>query len=356
LRAGDQLLEQGSPSQPEDRIHFHGDEIGSIRSLTNSDGQVVSRYQYSPFGERELVEGSDRTPYGFSGEPLQQDLGWSFHRARWLAPSLGSFVSMDPFTGFLDQPQSLHRYTYADLDPINRVDPSGQFTVAQRAVVGGVMGALITSQVAPLAGYALGQTTTTAEASGAARWGFVLGAAAALSPIAAVAVGLYVLVLALKLLNTVLNRPNATDGQKLAAYGIVGLSLFAVFSGFSQLRAQPKGSNPSPEVPGGKGGRPSGNDPVGNPQFEGPQPTQLQIHPDIVARYVRQLKAGEQLKPIEIVRLPDGREFILDGHHRFVASEQTGIPVGRAVFPGEGPVGLSWSDVLYERFHVEGSF
>lgn len=89
---------------------------------------------------------------------------------------------------------------------------------------------------------------------------------------------------------------------------------------------------------------------IGKVGTVGPQPTQLSVHPDIVEEKIAQLLAGEKLPPIEIVRLPDGREFILDGHHRYVASQLTGVPVEVRVFPNAGPTGLDWSEVVYERF------
>lgn len=88
---------------------------------------------------------------------------------------------------------------------------------------------------------------------------------------------------------------------------------------------------------------------VGN--FSGPQPTQLAVDPYIVDQYSQQLLAGHAVAAIEVVILPDGREFITEGHHRYVASQQTGIDVGQRKFDNGGPTGFAWSQVKFERLN-----
>src|SRR4051794_21467188 len=82
-------------------------------------------------------------------------------------------------------------------------------------------------------------------------------------------------------------------------------------------------------------------------EFPGPQPTQLTIDPTIVRQYAEQLIGGETVPPIDVVRLPDGREYITEGHHRYVAGQITGEPVERKVFPNSGPVGFTWKQVRF---------
>jgi RHS repeat-associated protein len=46
-------------------------------------------------------------------------------RARYYETRTGRFVSVDPLGASPFAPVSLHRYAYADLDPVNNIDPSG---------------------------------------------------------------------------------------------------------------------------------------------------------------------------------------------------------------------------------------
>ncbi|MBN2019082.1 MAG: hypothetical protein JW749_02520 [Sedimentisphaerales bacterium] len=50
-------------------------------------------------------------------------------------PSTGRFDRMDPFTGKKEEPQSLHKYTYCQNNPVNRVDPSGNYSTTETLTV-----------------------------------------------------------------------------------------------------------------------------------------------------------------------------------------------------------------------------
>jgi hypothetical protein len=41
----------------------------------------------------------------------------------WYRPQLGQFLTQDTYEGDPEQPASLHKYLYADSDPVNRIDP-----------------------------------------------------------------------------------------------------------------------------------------------------------------------------------------------------------------------------------------
>jgi RHS repeat-associated protein len=80
----------------------------------------------SAFGELLSHTGSDLQPYAFAGEPLDPNSGFQYHRARWMDPTVGRFLGMDPFEGREYDPASLHKYLYAHSDPLNGVDPTGR--------------------------------------------------------------------------------------------------------------------------------------------------------------------------------------------------------------------------------------
>ncbi|MGB0064101.1 MAG: RHS repeat-associated core domain-containing protein, partial [Terracidiphilus sp.] len=54
-------------------------------------------------------------------------------RARYYNPTTGRFMSRDPKDGKLTDPKSLHKYLYADGDPVNRRDPLGREALIEYA-------------------------------------------------------------------------------------------------------------------------------------------------------------------------------------------------------------------------------
>ena len=51
-------------------------------------------------------------------------------RARYLNTQTGRFHNMDTYEGRTGEPQTLHKYLYADSNPVSYVDPSGNTSIA----------------------------------------------------------------------------------------------------------------------------------------------------------------------------------------------------------------------------------
>jgi RHS repeat-associated protein len=123
-------------------IYYVYDGHGSVRALTNPTGAVTDTYDYDAFGN--LIHSTGTTPnnYLFASEQFDPDLGLYYNRARYLNTATGRFWSMDTFEGDSQSPLSLHRYLYASLDPIDRVDPSGQFDLGEFSISVAISGTL----------------------------------------------------------------------------------------------------------------------------------------------------------------------------------------------------------------------
>lgn len=104
---------------------YHEDGLGSVRAVTYKNAQVVQNYRYEAFGLVLDRQGSSNQPFQFAGEVRDKETGFMYLRARYYDPSIGRFIQRDPFAGYAEAQQSLNRYTYAQNDPVNRVDPSG---------------------------------------------------------------------------------------------------------------------------------------------------------------------------------------------------------------------------------------
>jgi RHS repeat-associated protein len=115
----------GRDGTPVDGIVFHhGDHLGSVTSLTNHEAVELQRTVYRPFGE---AVGAAPAAFGFTGRRFEAALGIYDYGARWYDPALGRFLSPDPLVPEPGDPRALDRYAYVLNNPLNLVDPTGQF-------------------------------------------------------------------------------------------------------------------------------------------------------------------------------------------------------------------------------------
>ena len=61
-----------------------------------------------------------------SGEQYDSDLGLYYLRARYYNPATGRFLSRDPDDHSILSPNHLHKYLYANGDPVNSFDSTGR--------------------------------------------------------------------------------------------------------------------------------------------------------------------------------------------------------------------------------------
>ncbi|HMG75196.1 MAG TPA: PKD domain-containing protein [Pyrinomonadaceae bacterium] len=106
---------------------YQYDGHGSVRLLTNASGAITDTYDYDAFGNLINRTGSTPNDYLYNGEQFDANIGFYYLRARYLNPAAGRFLSMDSFEGDLADPISLHKYLYANADPVDKTDPSGKF-------------------------------------------------------------------------------------------------------------------------------------------------------------------------------------------------------------------------------------
>ena len=132
--------------------YYHYDQIGSTIALTDANGAVMDRVEYSPFGTITHRTGTTDTPFLYAGHEarqrgdcapqacpqgglnrvpsgrnkpqfgIQQDPNGLLHmRARYYSPELRRFINADPI-GFAG---GLNWYAYAGGNPVMYVDPEG---------------------------------------------------------------------------------------------------------------------------------------------------------------------------------------------------------------------------------------
>lgn len=109
--------------------YFYGDHL-STRTEANSSGSVVRTYGHFPFGETWYETGT-ADKWKFTTYESDSESSLDYAQARYDAPALGRFMSLDTGAPSPGNPQSLNRYPYVMNDPINRTDPSGLYPMDQ---------------------------------------------------------------------------------------------------------------------------------------------------------------------------------------------------------------------------------
>ena len=121
------------------------DPLGSPRAImdngTYGSSSVIARHDYLPFGEEIWANTGMRTPaqgYNVTDKVrkkfalLERDDVTGLDHTKWrkYESIAGRWTSPDPAGGSmsLENPQTLNRYTYANNDPMNSIDPSGLVT------------------------------------------------------------------------------------------------------------------------------------------------------------------------------------------------------------------------------------
>ncbi|MGQ0700877.1 MAG: FG-GAP-like repeat-containing protein [Panacagrimonas sp.] len=125
--------------------YYHHDALNSVDVVTDSNGMILKRYLYDPFGKRTdvtaiagLIEtGLVRTgtnykfanmlPRGYTGHEHLDDLELIHMNGRVYDTRTARFVSADPHIQAPSDSQSYNRYSYVRNNPLKYTDPSGFF-------------------------------------------------------------------------------------------------------------------------------------------------------------------------------------------------------------------------------------
>ena len=143
---GDDLISQERQGQ---KHYYLYDGHNSVRILVDEEGNITDTYTYDAFGNLIDRTGTTENDYLYCGEQFNGTTGLYYLRARYMNPSTGTFISMDKYQGTINDPISLHKYLYANSNPVMYNDPTGYqtATLEETMEVVAILGILATTIV-----------------------------------------------------------------------------------------------------------------------------------------------------------------------------------------------------------------
>ena len=128
------------------------DQVGSLRLVTDTFGNVVKEIDYDSFGN--VLADSDPSftvPFGFAGGLCDVDTQLVHFGARDYDPDTGMWTAKDPI---LFKGGDTNLFGYVLNDPVNLIDPSGKFlSILGGAIGGGIAGGLAGGVVGAISSY-----------------------------------------------------------------------------------------------------------------------------------------------------------------------------------------------------------
>ncbi|MBR1599268.1 MAG: RHS repeat-associated core domain-containing protein, partial [Lachnospiraceae bacterium] len=110
-----------------DYFVYHFNNVGSTMVVTDSKGDIVETYNYTPYGE--LIDGEYREDilFLYNGQygVVTDNNGLYYMRARYYNVEIKRFINQDVLLGVLERISSLNRYAYVEGNPVSYLDPFG---------------------------------------------------------------------------------------------------------------------------------------------------------------------------------------------------------------------------------------
>ena len=121
------LLATVDPETSSVYYHLYGPN-GNTAQLLSDNGRIAAHYEYDLFGNIQFQYGpfADENPFRFSTKYFDEETGLTDFGSRYYDPYLARWTSRDP----VGEAGGLNLYGFVGNDPVNRIDPFGQFALS----------------------------------------------------------------------------------------------------------------------------------------------------------------------------------------------------------------------------------
>lgn len=111
--------------QGRDVYAIHSDHLGTPRTVTNEEQEVVWQANYSPFGKASITTAQITLNLRFPGQYEDTETGTYYNYLRDYDPDTGRYITSDP----IGLKAGVNTYAYVSGNPLNMMDPLGLLQV-----------------------------------------------------------------------------------------------------------------------------------------------------------------------------------------------------------------------------------
>lgn len=120
--------------------YYIADHLGSVRAITDANGNIVEHYRYEAFGQPTIFN-ADGTllnssalgnRFMFTGREYLPSIGLYDYRNRTYSPTMGRFIEVDPLRLSAGD---LNMYRYVGNQPVDLTDPTGLIAPAIPVII-----------------------------------------------------------------------------------------------------------------------------------------------------------------------------------------------------------------------------
>lgn len=112
-------------AQTDTVTYIYTDPQGTPLVEADAQGNVIARYDYTPYGNSVASLGNPPSGPGYTGHVNDPETGLVYMQARYYQPD-GRFLSPDPVGPTPGNLLSFNRYVYATNNPLRYIDPDGR--------------------------------------------------------------------------------------------------------------------------------------------------------------------------------------------------------------------------------------
>jgi RHS repeat-associated protein len=116
-------------------VFHHSDHLSGASVDTDQAGNILQVTDYYPYGDSRIEDTTSdfHNDYTYTGKERDENTELLYYEARYYNSNIGRFISIDPWSGDITDPQSLNKYAYVRNNPLKYVDPSGEVYIPNSA-------------------------------------------------------------------------------------------------------------------------------------------------------------------------------------------------------------------------------